>query len=244
MQQLRIGAALLSVLGIWLMGSHPMARSADAAAGFEGADAVALREMLEGPSGRREAWKSAPDLIVIAPVLDYNTSGIVSGYAAAKDTLSAGEVELLALDLTEAVQDLTDGAFTSFRSISVETVAAGDTVNVIRPGAIVVARYRGLRATTGNIGYGGCSTRNGTIRGAAVMLDADFDRQSHQRFLLRTHELGHALGYHHVQSRPSVMNPKVGNGITAFDRSAIRFASKSPAREIARRFTPLHTALF
>jgi hypothetical protein len=244
MRKLRVGVALLSAFGIWLMGSHPMARSADAAGGFEGADAAALREMLEGPSGRREAWKSAPDLVVIAPVLDYNNSGIVSGYAAGKDTLSAGEVELLALDLTESVQDLTDGAFKSFRSISVETVPAGDMVSVIRPGAIVVARYRELRATTGNIGYGGRSTRNGTIRGAAVMLDADFDRQSSQRFLLRTHELGHALGYHHVQSRPSVMNPKVGNAITAFDRAAIRYASQPLELGVARIFTPLHTTLF
>ena len=244
MRNVRIGVALLSAFGIWLMGSHPLARSADAAAGFEGADAAALREMLEGTSGRREAWKSAPDLVVIAPLLDYNTGGVVSGYAAANDTLSAGEIDLLALDLTEAVQDLTDGAFTSFRSISVETVAAGDTVNVIRPGAIVVARYRGLRATTGNIGYGGRSTRNGTIRGAAVMLDADFDRQSSQRFLLRTHELGHALGYHHVASRPSVMNPKVGNAITEFDRNAIRYASQSLAGGVARFFTPLHNALY
>ncbi len=244
MRKLRVSVALLSAFGIWLMGSHPLARSIDAAAGFEGADAAALREMLEGPAGRREAWKSAPDLVVIAPVLDYNIGGVVSGYAAAKDTLSDSEVELLALDLTEAVQDLTDGAFTSFRSISVETVAAGDTVNVMRPGAIVVARYRGLRATTGNIGYGGRSTRNGTIRGAAVMLDADFDRQSSQRFLLRTHELGHALGYHHVASRPSVMNPKVGNAITEFDRNAIRYASQSIARGVTRFFTPLHNALY
>ena len=244
MRKLRFGVALLSAFGIWLMGSHPMARSADAVAGFEGADAAALREMLEGPSGRREAWKSAPDLVVIAPVLDYNSSGIVSGYLAAKDTLGAGEVELLALDLTEAVQDLTGGAFTSFRSISVETVSPGDTVNVIRPGTIVVARYRGLRATTGNIGYGGRSTRNGAIRSAAVMLDADFDRQSNQRFLLRTHELGHALGYHHVQSRPSVMNPRVGNAITEFDRAAVRYASQPLEIGVARIFTPLHTTLF
>ena len=244
MRQLRPGLALLSALGIWLMGSQPLARSADAVAGFEGADAAALREMLEGTAGRREAWKTAPDLILVAPVLDYNTGGVVSGYAAAKDMLSANEIDLLALELTEAVQDLTDGAFTSFRSISVQAVAAGDTVDVIRPGAIVVARYRGLRATTGNIGYGGRNTRNGTIRGAAVMLDADFDRQSDQRFLLRTHELGHALGYHHVTSRPSVMNPKVGNAITEFDRSAVRYASRTHARELARFFTPLHGALY
>jgi hypothetical protein len=240
-----LGVAFLSALGIWLMGSHPSARSAVAAAGFEGADASALREMLEGPDGRREAWKAAPDLVLVAPVLDYNIGGVANGYAAAKDTLSAREIDLLALDLTEAVQDLTGGAFTSFRSIGVETVAAGDTVSVIRPGAIVVARYRGLRAATGNIGYGGRSTRNGTIRGAAVMLDADFDRQSDQRFLLRTHELGHALGYHHVESRPSVMNPRVGNAITEFDRNAIRYAAaQASARQIARPFTPLHSGLF
>jgi len=244
MRKLPIGVALLSALGIWLMGSHPLARSADAAAGFDGADAAALREMLEGTAGRRETWTTAPDLIVLAPVLDYNIGGVVTGYSAGKDTLSTSEIDLLALDLTEAVQDLTAGAFTSFRSISVETVAPGNTVNVIRAGAIVVARYRGLRETTGNIGYGGRSTRNGTIRGAAVMLDADFDRQSNQRFLLRTHELGHALGYHHVESRPSVMNPKVGNGITEFDRNAIRYASLSLASGVARIFLPLHTALF
>jgi len=244
MRKLRIGVAFLSALGIWLTGSHPLARSANAA-GFEGADAAALREMLEGTAGRRETWNAAPDLILVAPVLDYNPGGVASGYAAAKDALSDQEIELLALDLTEAVQDLTGGAFISFRSISVETVAAGDTVSVIRPGAIVVARYRGLRATTGNIGYGGRSTRNGTIRSAAVMLDADFDRQSDQRFLLRTHELGHALGYHHVESRPSVMNPRVGSGITEFDRSAIRYAAvQVAAREIARPFTPLHAGLF
>ena len=244
MRKLRLSVALLSVIGVWLMGSHPLARSADAAtaAGFEGADAAALREMLEGTAGRREMWKAAPDLVVVEQVLDYNIGGVVSGYAAGKDALSAGEIQLLALDLTEAVQDLTDGAFTRFRSISVETVAPGDTVRVIRPGAIVVARYRGLREITGNIGYGGRSTRNGTIRGAAVMLDADFDRRSDQRFLLRTHELGHALGYHHVASRPSVMNPKVGSGLTDFDRNAIRYATH-PLRQIAQLCTSLHTAL-
>ena len=77
-----------------------------------------------------------------------------------------------------------------------------------------------------------------------LMLDADFDRQSSQRFLLRTHELGHALGYHHVQSRPSVMNPRVGNAITEFDRAAIRYASQPLEIGVARIFTPLHTALF
>ena len=226
MRRLRLGVALLSVLALSAIESRPLARGVDAAAGFEGADAAALREMLEGSAGRREAWTAAPDLIVIAPTLEYTTNGVVSGFAAGKGTFTDGDVDLLALDLTEAVQDLTGETFAGFRSITVETVAAGDTVTVIRPGAIVVARFSGLRAKTGNIGYGGRSSRNGVIRGAVVMLDADFDRQSDKRFLLRTHELGHALGYHHVESRPSVMNPRVGNAITEFDRNAIRYASQ------------------
>lgn len=209
------------------MESRPLARGVEAAAGFDGADAAALREMLEGSAGRREAWTAAPDLVVIAPTLDYSNGGVLSGFAAGKDTLTEREIDLLALDLTEAVQDLTGETFPGFRSITVETMAAGGTVNVIRPGAIVVARFSGLRAKTGNIGYGGRSSRNGVIRGAVVMLDADFDRRDDQRYLLRTHELGHALGYHHVESRPSVMNPRVGNAITDFDRNAIRYASQA-----------------
>ena len=226
------------------MGSHPLARSIDAAAGFEGADAAALREMLEGPSGRREAWKTAPDLVVIAPVLDYNIGGVVSGYAAAKDTLSAGEIELLALDLTEGVQDLTDGAFTSFRSISVETAAAGDTVNVIRPGAIVVARYRGLRA----------NHRQYRLRRPQHSQRHDQGCGGDARCGLRS-PVESALPAPHARARSRARlppcgvasvrdEPSVGNAITEFDRNAIRYASQPLARRIARFFTPLHTALF
>jgi hypothetical protein len=98
-------------------------------------------------------------------------------------------------------------------------------VKVVRPGRIVVGRFQGVQAKTGNLGYGGRATRNGVINGAAVILDADFDRTSDRRHLLRTHELGHALGYHHVQSQPSVMNPRVGSSLTDFDRAAIKLAS-------------------
>ena len=226
MRRLRISIALLCVLGIGVAGGRTHAGDAAAAAGFEGADASALREMLEGAPGRRAFWKTAPALIVLSPVLDYTNGDVLRGYQASDESLSDTDLNLIALELTEAIQELTDGAFDSFRSISVETVAPGTTVKVFRPGAIVVARYHRLRSKTGNIGYGGRSTRNDTINGAVMMLDADFDRESQHRFVLRTHELGHALGYHHVESRPSVMNPRMSSGITEFDRNAIRFASR------------------
>ena len=74
------------------------------------------------------------------------------------------------------------------------------------------------------IGFGGRSTRGSTIRAGSIILDSDFDRTSDTRRLLRMHELGHALGYNHVQSRSSIMNPKLGSEVTSFDRSAARIA--------------------
>ena len=230
MRRLRF-VAFACAVGIWLAGARTTASDAAAAAGFEGADAAALREFLEGAPGRRDVWRAEPALVIISPVLDYSTNNVMSGYRASRETLSDADATAIALELTEAMQDLTDGAFENFHTINVEQVAAGETVKVFRPGTIVVARYHSLRAFTGNIGYGGRSTRNGTINAATVMLDNDFDRSSAVRYVLRTHELGHALGYHHVVSRPSVMNAKVGQGLTEFDRTAIRYASQSLARQ-------------
>ena len=236
-RQLRWAATFTCAISFWLSGISTQARSVDAAAGFEGADAEALREMLEGTSARRDLWNAAPSLVVLTSVLDYNQGDVLTGYAAAQDTLNEGELESLVADLRQAMNELTDGAFVAFRSVTFERVEAGRTAKIIRPGSIVVARYQGLRKRTGNIGYGGRSARQGRINAAAVMLDADFDRASNQRQVLRTHELGHALGYHHVEARPSVMNPKVGQGITEFDRSAVRYASQPLPRQ---NFTALH----
>jgi hypothetical protein len=73
-----------------------------------------------------------------------------------------------------------------------------------------------------------------------MFLDRDFDRNDSRRRLLRMHELGHALGYQHVTSRASIMNPSIGAEPTEFDRSAavIAFArppgNRSPDADPAR----------
>jgi hypothetical protein len=77
------------------------------------------------------------------------------------------------------------------------------------------------------IGFGGRSTRGSTIRAGSIMLDSEFDRVNETRRLLRMHELGHALGYNHVLSRVSIMNPKIGPEPTDFDRAAARLAFES-----------------
>jgi len=194
------------------------------------ADEAAMHEMLEGKNGRREAWTATPSLVVVSSVLDYDRGDTNSGFAAIDQTLSDKEIAQLTLDLTNALDLLSDGTFKAFSSVTVEAAHAGDVVKVVRSGQIVVARYRGVQAKTGNLGYGGRMTHGATIVAAAVMLDAAFDAKSDQRQLLRTHELGHALGYNHVESRPSVMNARVGSSITDFDRAAIRAAFDTEAR--------------
>ena len=185
---------------------------------------MAMREMFEGSNGHREAWTSAPSLVVINNVLDYAKGDMSSGFAALDQTMSEKELEQLEADLTDALYQLTGGTFESFKSITVESAEAGNTVRIVRPGQIVVGRFRGVQAKTGNIGFGGRLTRSREIVGGVVVLDAAFDTKSDQRQLLRTHEFAHALGYNHVESRSSIMNARVGSTITDFDRAAIRVA--------------------
>lgn len=105
-----------------------------------------------------------------------------------------------------------------------ESAAAGETVKVLRAGQIVVGRFKGVQAKMGNIGYGGRMARGEKITSAVVMVDRDADRDVRQQQVVRTHELGHALGYNHVESRPSIMNPRANGGLTEFDRMAARLA--------------------
>jgi hypothetical protein len=167
---------------------------------------------------------SAPDLVIETSVMDYASGDLTSGFEAVDEQLTAAEVAQLRTDLTSALSELTAGTLQAFRSISFERAKPGRVVRVLRPGQIVVGRFRGVQKNTGNLGYGGRMTRGGTIIEAAVVLDAAFDRESRDRLLLRTHELGHALGLNHVESQPSVMNPHVGTSLTDFDRRAIRQA--------------------
>jgi hypothetical protein len=169
-------------------------------------------------------WATVPELVILSSVLEYRATDMQSGYIATGETLTTAEVAALTIDLTGALAALTGGRIPAFAAVRVESVPRGETAKVLRRGQVVVGRFNGVKSTTGTLGFGGRTTRNGAITSAVVVLDRDFDRTSAQRRLLRTHELGHALGYNHVESRRSVMNPRVGPELTAFDRIAIERA--------------------
>jgi Matrixin len=242
-----LSAVLLLTIAASRPGAHGVARRLDAFVGADHAhrfdfvrpteqvdppadvdalvDPIALQEMLEGTRGRRESWDTTPTLVLLTSVLDYEDGDLVSGFAATGHTLTQKDVAEFYTELTSALTELTDGRLSTFRRVVVESPEAGSVVSLFRPGHIVVGRFRGVRAKTGNLGYGGRATRrSGAISGAAVLLDDQADRDVERRRLVRTHELGHALGYNHVTSRPSIMNPLVGSAISEFDRAAIRQA--------------------
>jgi hypothetical protein len=144
--------------------------------------------------------------------------------------MSDAEVSGLLGDLAWGLPQMSGGTLASFASVSFDTSAAGNAVLAQRDGAIVFARFQGLAAATGYAGFGRWATRgDGTVTAGVMLLDADEDRLAFpQHRALRTHELGHALGYNHVLSRPSVMNADATLEPTDFDRDATRIGFERP----------------
>ena len=193
------------------------------------AASIAHDEMLIDASGQRHHWPSSPRLVVLTSVMNYHNDDS-RDYVATSERLSEEEAQGLAADLTGALRLLTTGAFEQFAAVEYETVPEGSTATIVRPNQIVVGRFQGVRRLTGTIGFGGrTARRDGTIVAAAVVLDSEFDHASSKRRLLRTHELGHAVGFNHVKSRVSIMNPSIGSEMTDHDRQVSGFAFHRPS---------------
>jgi hypothetical protein len=167
--------------------------------------------------------------------MDYRPGGDVE-YTATEERLSDAEVAEMVGDLTDGLAMLTANTFEQFSAVTREIVPAGATVGVSRPDQIVIARFSGLRRSVKTLGFGGRrARRDGAITAGAILLDSEFDRTDAKRRLLRTHELGHALGYNHVYARTSIMNPQIGAEPNEFDRNAATIAFRTPSVIAARQ---------
>lgn len=189
----------------------------------------ALDEMLQRRNGRVVRWTRQPELVVLTSVMEYRP-GAQTTYEATSERLDEKEVADLIGDLTSALRLLTADTFRQFAGVRLEDAPSGTRVNVLRPGQIVVGRYRGLRDRLNTVGLGGKVAYDAASIGAGlILLDRDYDRSSVLRRLLRTHELGHALGYRHVESSSSIMNPRIGAEPTDVDRHAALVAFQGMA---------------
>ncbi len=174
-------------------------------------------------------WTAAPPLRIQTRALQF--VGVNDADATAlDDEMTDAEYARLVDDLQWALPQLTGGRFTEFASVTRERAAVGALVHILNPGAISIARVVGLTAGTGYWGYSRWSPQTtGAVTAGECMLDRDFER-SGSPFLrsLRSHELGHALGYNHVTVRASVMNSAARIEPNDFDRDASRIAFQRP----------------
>lgn len=193
-----------------------------------GFDLAAFDEMFRTSNARLQRWTSRPSLVVLGSVMRYR-SGNLTEYEATEEQMSDEEVSLMIEHLTEGLALLTGGTYTTFASVTVERPSGGSRTSVTRDGHVVVGRYNGIVSLANTIGYGQwAELPNGTITAGALFLDREFDRSDARRRLLRIHELGHALGYQHVRSRTSIMNPSIGPVPTDFDRAGAIIAFQRP----------------
>ena len=192
-------------------------------------DLDAFNQMFRS-TGRLERWTSPPPLVVLTTVMTYAKDfGDGHQYRATAEQMTDGDVDLLVTQLTDALSLLTANTFTGFASVTREPAPAGKLVETVRPGQIVVGRYNGIQGMLNTIGFGRwVPDEDGQVIAGAVYLDADFDKNNEQRRLLRAHELGHALGYNHVTTRLSIMNPAIGPEPTTFDRQGAIIAFHRP----------------
>jgi hypothetical protein len=186
-------------------------------------DMTAFSEMVRY-EGKLQRWTTRPRLVVITSVMRFSAMRD-DVFFATDEKISGFDVESIVTDMRNALALLTAGAFTDFSAVDRESVDVAQAVQTTRTGAIVVGRFSGIQAGAATIGYGRWAAQpDGTIVGGSVYLDRDFDVQSSQRVKLRTHEMGHALGYMHVNATTSIMNPVIGPDPTTFDRQAVRIA--------------------
>lgn len=183
-------------------------------------DLSAFDQMFRSGGAELERWTTAPSLVVLTTVMNYEEGfGSSDEYHATSEQLTDAETSLLIDQLTQALAMFTGNTFTSFASIERERADAGAKVSTGRLGKIVIGRYKGIQGLLNTIGFGRWATDgHGQVTAGAVYLDRDFDKTSELRRLLRTHELGHALGYNHVTTRTSIMNPAIGPDVTPFDQ--------------------------
>jgi len=171
------------------------------------------------------ARETATPVLIETRALQFTTIGAPDQVALA-DQMTDAEVAQLADDLTWALPQLTGGTFTAFSTVARQTSNEGATVHILNAAVITVSRVVGLNSTAGFWGYSRWQFQpDGTVTAGMITLDRDFERSgSPFRRSLRSHELGHALGYNHVTTRSSVMNAAATIEPNAWDLDACRIA--------------------
>lgn len=178
-------------------------------------------------------WDEAPGLTIERRILECSATTPAESLAQATPAVtSAATLAEMTGHLTDAIGPLTGGRFTAFSSIDTPLAEAVATVNLMVPGRITIARCTKLAERANAVGYAKFDyAGNGRIKGGVVVLDYDYDEAAPQaeRFHVRAHELGHTLGFNHVEVR-SIMaiTGAMSLTFTPWDLEAMALAYRRP----------------
>ncbi|MCR4376193.1 MAG: carboxypeptidase regulatory-like domain-containing protein [Acidobacteria bacterium] len=148
-------------------------------------------------------WADAPGLTIERRILECSATTPTESLAQTTPAItSAATLAEMTGHLTDALSPLTGGRFTGYGSVETPLADATATVNLMVPGRITIARCTRLAELTGAVGYSKIDfAGNGRVKGGVVVLDYDYDEAAPpaERFHVRAHELGHMLGFNHVE---------------------------------------------
>lgn len=174
-------------------------------------------------------WAAAPALVVQTQAMTF--TGINdTQFTTINDTMTDGEYVSQVADLNFGLPLMTGGQFSGFSGTTRVANAAGASVTMLVTGQITIGRFVGLTTATGSVGYSRWQFRSdGTVTGGMIMMDRDFERSLATTLrAVRVHELGHALGYNHITTRESAMNPLAHIDPNALDQAATRLVFMRP----------------
>lgn len=168
-------------------------------------------------------WSSAPALIVETSLV----AAPANDNAALADQIPSSESDRVINRLSQVLPLMTGSTFTGFSSVTRHTTPAGQAIPMYSRGAITVVYYTESNGACGQAGPRVAVNTFEIIAGAIWLKLGCASIASNTTTMV--HELGHALGYGHVSSPPSVMAPTGGIDITAFDAAASVIVARRPA---------------
>lgn len=178
-------------------------------------------------------WADAPGLTIERRILECSATTPTESLAQATPAITAAAtLAEMTGHLTDALGPLTGSRFTAYGSVDTPLANATGTVNLMVPGRITIARCTRLAELTGAVGYSKIDfAGNGRVKGGVVVLDYDYDEAAApaERFHVRAHELGHTLGFNHVEIH-SIMaiTGAVSLVFTPWDLEAMALAYRRP----------------